>query len=237
MNRILNFAALLLPPADRDPVLGDLAEAGAPLLSAISAILGLALRQQLDLWRSWRPWLAGFGLWLTVGLALLAESVSTFLCFTGCASAASPGSLVAHQLLFAVPLALPLFCFWAVGWSAGFVMASISRRTLWATSLLMFIPALHCFSRFGIPGVTPYCIFLFVLPVATGLRRSLRGKPLSRWVAALFAFPNLITLLSLNQFAPQSLLVRVFSSVALWPTWYMLWLAFGSKKSVAEPVR
>ncbi|MFZ0273242.1 MAG: hypothetical protein WAL34_15470 [Acidobacteriaceae bacterium] len=58
MRSMAELAAIFLAPKDRDAVLGDLAEACASGWSAPGPVLGLVVRQQMELWRAWQPWVA-----------------------------------------------------------------------------------------------------------------------------------------------------------------------------------
>ena len=58
MSSLAEMAAIFVAPKDRDAVLGDLAEKGASGWSALGSVLGLVVRQQMELWRAWQPWVA-----------------------------------------------------------------------------------------------------------------------------------------------------------------------------------
>jgi hypothetical protein len=51
-----------LEPELRESVVGDVAELKLPELRAVYELLGLILRRQAPLWRSWKPWLALVGI-------------------------------------------------------------------------------------------------------------------------------------------------------------------------------
>jgi len=53
-------AARLLARDEREAVLGDLIEAGESTWQGVLSVLGLVFRREAVLWKSWRPWLAGF---------------------------------------------------------------------------------------------------------------------------------------------------------------------------------
>ena len=53
MSSLAEMATIFLAPKDRDAVLGDLAETGACGWSALRSVLGLVVRQQMELWRTW----------------------------------------------------------------------------------------------------------------------------------------------------------------------------------------
>ena len=80
MSSLAEMATIFLAPKDRDAVLGDLAETGASGWSALGSVLGLVVRQQMELWRAWQTWVAsslafaGSLLLLGVSFGLSADS-------------------------------------------------------------------------------------------------------------------------------------------------------------------
>jgi hypothetical protein len=74
VNRACCWAADLLSrtlaPAEREAVLGDLAESGDSGVRALSSVFGLVIRRQAAPWSGWRPWLGLLGLALPSGLLL-----------------------------------------------------------------------------------------------------------------------------------------------------------------------
>src|SRR6202041_3301023 len=68
------------------------------------------------------------------------------------------------------------------GWlrTGGFVVGSISRRTLWVIAALSFAPCLFCLERFRVESLSRLCLLLF-LPVAFwGARRGLQIAKIKR---------------------------------------------------------
>jgi len=55
--RLLNFLAHALPRDERNVVLGDLQEDGTELFASIRAVIGYAVRLELEPWRQLNPWL------------------------------------------------------------------------------------------------------------------------------------------------------------------------------------
>jgi hypothetical protein len=74
--RLIDAVALLLERDEREAVLGDLVEAGESAWHGLLDVLGLVIRRQAVLWRSWRPWLAAFALALPGSLLLMGFSPS-----------------------------------------------------------------------------------------------------------------------------------------------------------------
>jgi hypothetical protein len=59
---LINKIARTLEPELRDAVVGDVAELQMPDRRAVCELLGLVLRRQAPLWKTWRPWLALVGI-------------------------------------------------------------------------------------------------------------------------------------------------------------------------------
>ena len=73
---LIEIAARLLEREEREAVLGDLVESRESAWDGLFGVLGLVLRRQAMLWRSWRPWLAGFGVALPSSFLLMGVSLS-----------------------------------------------------------------------------------------------------------------------------------------------------------------
>ena len=73
---LVEVAAQLLERSEREAVLGDLLETGEGTWRSLLDVLGLVIRRQLLLWKSWRPWVAAFGLAFPSCLLLMGASVS-----------------------------------------------------------------------------------------------------------------------------------------------------------------
>ena len=171
---LLKLAAHLLEPRDREAVLGDLAEAGVSHTKALLEILGLVIRRQTTLWKNWRPWLAAFGLAFPCSLLLMGFSLSVTQSYQ---------RLLDPSVLHAAKLSLPpglllLFCnaflLAAWSWTGGFVVGNLSRRTLWVSAALSFMPCIFCLERFRIESVSRFCLLLFLPPAIWGVFHGLR---------------------------------------------------------------
>src|SRR6266571_3511222 len=142
MSSLAEMATMFLAPKDRDAVLGDLAETGASGWSALRSVLGLVVRQQMELWRAWQPWVAssvafaGSLLLLGVSFGLSVDSRHLLRGERGY------GSVLCEALLMLS---------WA--WTSGFVVGSLSGKTRWVSGILCAIPCLSCVLVFLLPGV------------------------------------------------------------------------------------
>jgi hypothetical protein len=159
---LLEAAALLLREDERDAVLGDLLEAGEDTARCLQGIAGLLVRRQFELWRDWRPWLAG-GTALAGSLLLLAASFGL--------SVQARGAMVPMRLTLPLVHQGLLLIVWS--WTAGCMVASLARKTWYASALLCAMPCLSCTLRFHLHAMSPFCVLLFLAP---GLLGALRGR-------------------------------------------------------------
>ena len=148
--RLLTFLARALEPAERDVVLGDLAESGEGVGPATRNLLGLIVRRQVGLWLSWRPWLALFGVSCLAGLSLsrivFRLNVDLYKHAAGYATSLSDREEVAFLICLAGALTV-----WS--WTGGFVLGSLSGRAVWLTwSVFYFVVLDSAFARFVLMG-------------------------------------------------------------------------------------
>jgi hypothetical protein len=166
MTTALEILVLLLPPDDREVVLGDLEEQETPGWIRVFAVLSFVIRQQAEFWRNWRTWVVG-GAVIPVTLLLLGVSFRLSLDFRSLFHGAS----LREPLLYQAGLLIA----WA--WAIGFVIGSLLRRTGWVSPLLFAIPCLSCLMEFREPSLYSPCLLLFLPPAIVGAvlgRRRLR---------------------------------------------------------------
>ena len=208
---LVDVASQLLERDDREVVLGDLAETGEGVWQGLLDVLGLVVRREADVWRSWRPWLAAFGLALPSSFLLMGVSVSI-------------SSAYRHLMVSKLPQAneLMLICHvllligWA--WTGGFVVASVSRRTLWVSIAATCSPCLFCLSRFRIESLSRLCLFLFLVPAIWGVCQGLRVARIKLGSAIVLA--TTVTVLMILAWSNGGL--WALNWALLWPTWYMV---------------
>jgi hypothetical protein len=219
---------------EREAVLGDLIEADEEAWAAMLAILGLVLRREAALWKIWRPWIAAFGLSVPCSFLLMGVSLSVSRAVQNI-FAPSHG-LVAHPLgspWQSAILQLLLLLGWA--WTGGFVVGSLSRRTLWVSALSCLLPCIFCLARFRIESLSPTCLLLFLLPAVLGVSAGLRIGRINRASAILLAVAiTLLTVPTLHihgepWWNPPRWLIAL---TLTWPSWY---LAAISKKASRQP--
>lgn len=230
--RLVDFASRLLEGDEREAVLGDLRETAEPLRPAVMSVLSLALRRQAQLWKSWRPWLTGFGVAVPSSYLLMGASVSV---------AWSYMRLLCPELLAQASLSKPsavmvllLHAFLLIGWSwtGGFVVGSLSRRTLWASALLCYSPCMRCLSQFHIASLSKFCLLLFMLPAIWGVHRGLRISGLrlpSALIVALSLTLLMIPTWSDGHWRWWSVQQWSWSWALNLPAWYLVFAAWKTR--------
>jgi hypothetical protein len=227
---LVEVAARLLERGEREAVLGDLLETGEGTWRGLLDVLGLVIRRQLSHWKTWRPWLAMFGLALPSSLLLMGVSVSVSSMYE---------RLIDHRILGETPQAIhegffQLLCrgllLIGCSWACGFVMGSLSRRTLWVSIASSCFPCLFCLLRFREPSLSRLCLFLFLLPAIWGVRQALRLIRINLALAIFLA--TAITILMILPSNSRGLWTLNWSLV--WPAWYILATAQGAGRKVGR---
>lgn len=228
MNRIAwmltGLVAKLLDRNERDAVLGDLLETRESVVRGFFDVLGLVSRRQVALWKSPRPWLAGFVITLPCSYLLMHVSISVTCTYQ---------RLVNHKLYacwhtghegFAL-LLCHIFLLIAWSWSGGYIVGSVSRPTVWVSAALSVFPAVFslCMCAAGYPP--GLCLFLFLLPAIFGAQQALRNRRISYWAALLLA--STITVLMISAWNHQALWVHNWALIL--PVWYLAARAWRSK--------
>ena len=207
--RLLEVLALQLTPSERDAVLGDLIETGTTAWEGMREVLGLVVRRQLQLLNNWRPWLAVFCVVLPGSFILMGTSVSASSTFQRMSQ-----MMTARDLLKVVAVACLLAC---AAWSAGFVVSSISRKTLWISGVCSLLPCLFCFFRFRIESLPRLSLFLFILPALLGVWHGIRAIRINLGLAA-----PLAVALTLWMIPSWSRGFGLLDFALLWPPWYIV---------------
>ncbi len=235
---LVELAARPLERDERDAVLGDSVEAGDSSRQALAAVLGLVLRRQLLLWKSWRPWLAAFGFAVPCTWLLMAVSLSVT-----CTSERLLGLNISHWAPTGHEGFLLLLChvllLVAWSWTSGFAIGSLSPRTLWTNAALFLllahnlqhmsivaapVEAMHGAVAGGFPFRSSFlplvqlAPFLFVLPAVWGVRRGMRAVQLRRSPALLLA----VTITILMTAAWTSSALWIFNWLLLCPAWFLV---------------
>ncbi len=239
MNHVVvDLIALLLPPCDRETVLGDLEESGASLASSFFAILGFVLRRQFFCWLSWRPWFAAIALAYTTTWLLMGNSVEISTNAVKWYWGPASWHYVLHLLS---DFTLALLRLLAAAWSAGFAAARISRRTLWCSMLLLLVPSIHCFKLFHgethfdqhIIQLSPFVLFLYLPLMIFGIYAGLHNLRPRLCLTPLSIIPYCMQLVPMMkvQNGPNFVL---WTLILLWPCWYLAWLTLPSTRRTKE---
>ena len=171
-SRLADLVSQMLEPHEREVVQGDLLEGGESAWQSLVGILGLVIRREAALWKNWRPWLAAFGLALPSSFLLMGFSISVSRAYQ---------QLVGVPLLHATGVAVrPGFTLFlcnvlllaAWSWTGGFVVGSVSRRTVWVSAALSFAPCVFCLERFRVESLSRLCLLLFFAWRRTSSARS-----------------------------------------------------------------
>jgi hypothetical protein len=212
---LVDLVSRLLPPEEREVVQGDLLEGGESAFQSLLAVLGLIIRREAMLWRNWRPWLAAFGLALPSSFLLMGFSLAVSRAYQQLASGP-----ILHATGINVRPGFALFLcnvllLAAWSWTGGFVVGSVSRRTVWVSAALSFVPCLFCLERFRIECLSRLCLLLF-LPVALwGARKGLQMARIKRSSAVALAI------------AVTALTIPTWTSSGAWiPNWALSWPAW-----------
>jgi hypothetical protein len=228
--RLVEVLARLLKPGEREPVMGDLLETGEGTWRGLLDVLGLVIRRQLSHWKNWQPWLAMFGLALPGSLVLMGTSVSVSSMYE---------RLMDHRILVESPQSIhegffQLLCCGLLligcSWACGFVMGSLSRRTLWVSIASSCFACLFCLLRFREPSLSRLCLFLFLLPAIWGGRQALRLIRINLALAIFLA--TAITTLMILPSNSRGLWTLNWSLV--WPAWYIVATAQRTGRQVGQ---
>ena len=224
--QLIGFASKLLERDEREAVLGDLQETNENTWRGFLDVFGLVFRRQAGLWKNPAPWLAGFVVAVPCSYLLTTVSISVSCTYQ---------RLVNHKVYGwhwptgneGFPL---LFChiylLLAWSWCGGYIVGSISRRTLWASATLSVIPTLHSLNMYPSHSLPRLCLFLFFLPAVFGVYWGSRNVHISFRTASLLALTMTV------------LMICAWSNNALWilnwalilPAWYLVAAAWRSSR-------
>lgn len=215
---LVELVAQLLERDEREAVLGDLLEAGESSLHSVLDLLGLVIRRKAGPWRSWQPWLAAFGLALPCSFLLMGFSISVSRTYQ---EAIGPTLLKATGLNLGPGFTL-LLCnvLLLAGWSwtGGFVMGSLSRRTVFVSAAFSFLPCLFCLGRFRIDSLSRFCLLLFLPPAIWGVHRGLQIAQIKLTSALVLA--SAITVLTIPTWTSTGPWIPNWA--LSWPAWYLV---------------
>jgi len=212
---LIEVASQLLERREREAVLGDLTEADVSSWRGVLDVLGLVIRRQAMHWKSWRPWLAAFGLALPGSLLLMGFSVSVSQAYQRLLGPTVFGITVGEGFTLLLCNVLLLIC-WS--WTGGFVMGSLSRRTVRVSAALSFLPCMFCLARFRVESLSRFCLLLFLIPAVWGVHRGLQIAQIKLRSALILAVA--ITVLTIPAWSRRGSWIPNWA--LSWPAWYLV---------------
>jgi hypothetical protein len=231
---LAEWVGRFLEAAEREAVLGDLAEAAEGPWHAFTGIVGLVFRRQAALWTNWRPWVAAFGVSVPTSFMLMGNSVMLCARCVTLAETRAAGQLYPAQIEVLAVQAL-LLAGWS--WTCGYFVGSISRRTVWFSVIAYASPCLFCLSRFRIESLSKLSLLLFVLPLAFGLLQGLKDRRVRFGVSAAAIITALAIIMRVGETGGAGNAFGWACSLAqTWPAWCLAVAASNTAKfnSVAK---
>jgi len=209
-------ASQVLERDEREAVLGDLAEAGESAWHGLLDVLGLVIRRQAVLWKNWRPWVSAFGLALPFSFLLMGFSLFVSWSYQHFVAPKVPvdGLTMGAEFLLLISQILLLI---AWSWTGGFVVGSVSRRTLWVSIASSCFPCLFCLARFRETSLPRLCLLLFLVPAIWGVHKGLRITRIKLRSALVLAVAVAILMIPMWSGGLWTL-----NWVLIWPAWYMV---------------
>jgi hypothetical protein len=218
---LAEYLSHLLDPSEREAVLGDLVEGGEGPWHSLAGVGGLVTRRQAGLWSNWRPWVAAFGVSFPSSFLLMGYSVAIYSGFAGIAASGTTAHSLATDIEALVFQALLLA---ARSWSCGYLVGSLSRRTIWFSIISYCSPCLFCLYRFRIESLSRFSLFLFVLPAAAGLLHGIRRLGMETRIA-LPAAAIVTSMAVVMRMAAHGVGGDAWgwlcSIILTWPSWYV----------------
>jgi hypothetical protein len=229
---LVEVASKVLENNEREAVLGDLAEAGESPWRGVLEICGLAVRRQAGLWRDRQPWLAAFGFALPSAYLLMYVSVSVSCTYQRLIHHKdSAGWPTGHEGFLLLLCHVFLLITWS--WTGGYVVAWVSRRTLWMSAALSLLPCMVCVARFPFESLPKLCLFLFLVPAALGVREGLRHARIALGSASILAAAT--TALMILAWCSKAL--WILNWALIWPVLYLVATALSSQEGRSSSLR
>jgi hypothetical protein len=241
---LVDVVARTLQPEEREAVLGDFAESRESDCQALGDLLGLVGRRQAALWMDWRPWLALFTVVLPLSILL---SVISRGWAAGSAIYAwlyvnnwtwgyleSPGAR-RDLLHYSASFSLDYFTLFCWSWTSGYVLGSLSRRTIAVNGALfcvvlfgelLAVPQRHNPANAAVFSLTFYSMvfplmlrtMLVLVPVLWGMQRGARRSPLPLLPTLLWA----VTIATLTAWTTRRWQLWLLPLALVWPITYMV---------------
>jgi hypothetical protein len=178
--KLIEVMTLQLTPTERESVLGDLIETRETAWRGMREVSELVLRRQLQLWNSWRPWLAAPGLALPCSFLLMGFSFAISSELRNHFVYGWQRSLFSTEPVEAISLLCQVLVLLICAWAAGFTIESVSRRTSVVSAICCLLPCLLCLLRFRQESLPRFCLLLFLFPAIAGVCFSRSGRAINR---------------------------------------------------------
>lgn len=240
---LVDRLARVLEPDEREAVRGDIAESGEPAVRALLDVLGLVVRRQVTLWKDWRPWVTLAGLVVPLGMLLSLNSISLgrsydlYVWVFRNSGVIDPGTLKDAGLTVRQSIGLLLFRSLLLGawsWTSGFVLASLSRRTVSINAPLFFLillcafglvaPKSHDLSEAARLFPLVVEVVLVLLPSLWGMHQGL-GLATFPLVQPVLWAATVLAATTVYSFPEANWQMRVLRMGEYWPAWYVIAIA------------
>ena len=106
----------------------------------------------------------------------------------------------------------------AWSWTGGFVVGSVSRRTVWVSAALSFAPCVFCLERFRVESLSRLCLLLFLPAALWGVRRGLQIARIKR--SSAIALAVAVTALTIPMWGTGGAWIPNWA--LSWPAWYLV---------------
>lgn len=233
---LVETASRFLEREEREAVLGDLIESGETAWRGLLAVLGLVARRQALICKNPEPWLAGC-VALPSSYLLMYVTVSVSCTFQRLILHKTFGwnSPTGNEGFFLLLCHLFLTLTWS--WTAGFIVGSTSRKTVWASAMLCAVPILFLWPGFQEGFLPRLSVILFLVPGIFGVRHGLRTSRIDRPMAILLALAVTMSMIS----AWTNSALWHFNWLLILPPWYLVATArqtdIGNRAAVPLPSR
>jgi hypothetical protein len=158
---LLELTSRLLDRDEREVVLGDLLETNENFCRGLLDVFGLILRRQAAHWRRPGPWLAGLAVTIPSSYLLMTVSLSVSCTYQRLVNHKMYAGPTGHE---GFPLLLcHIFVLLAWSWSGGYIVGSVSPRTVWVNAV--------CYARLFVSLYAGLHVVRIPLSSAGDLRR------------------------------------------------------------------
>ncbi|MFN7932448.1 MAG: hypothetical protein U0R19_03925 [Bryobacteraceae bacterium] len=241
--RVVEWFTRNLAEEEREAVLGDLLESQSAGFPALLGVMGLVLRRQAQAWKSWRPYLALFG--IALPMAFLLADFARILARTSELYGWIAGNYAVMDLdvleetgftlrrgSFICGTYVLLLAIWS--WTGGFALAVISGRAFWGNAAVLC--AVWCLHAGMLePNVGMLLLWIsFLHGARRGMQRSVMPRSSAVVLAVCALGLSAVAIYSAGLWhagysAPRQLAMALILS---WPACYVAGSAYTLRKPV-----